>query len=309
MIYDLIIIGAGPAGMSAAVYACRKKLSTLILSKDIGGQTAKSWGVENYLGYSLISGGELAVKFKEHLDSFSCAVFKSPVQIIDLKKVKKHFEVKTGDKTIYQGRSVIIASGKEPRELTVPGEKEYRGKGVTYCATCDAPLFTNQLVAVIGDGNSALDAAYQLTKIAKKIYLISPEKKFRSDVDKVLLDKIKQSPKIKVIFRAKVSKIVGNKFVTGLNFLDLVSGKTLEIKVTGIFVEIGSVTSVDFAAKLIKLNEKKEIVVDQVNMTSVPGIFAAGDVTNVVEKQVIIAAGEGAKAAIAVANYLSRLKQ
>lgn len=309
MIYEIIIIGAGPAGMSAAIYACRKKLSTLILSKDIGGQTAKSWEVENYLGYSLISGVELSEKFKEHLDQFECVDFKLGAEVIKLKKISKVFEIitKTGEK--YQGKTVIIASGKNPRQLNVPGEKEFWGRGLTYCPTCDAPLFKDKVVAVIGGGDSALKATYQLTKIAKKIYLLVRDEKFRKDLDKILLENTTASDKVEVIFNTSTIKISGDKFVKALEYENLATKEKKKLEVQGIFVEIGSIPAVEFCKNLVKLNQGNEIEIDEHNMTSVPGIFAAGDVTKVIEKQTIIAAGEGAKAAIAAANYLSRQKQ
>ncbi len=313
MVYDVIIIGAGPAGMSAGIYICRKKLSALILSKDIGGQAAKSWDIENYLGFSMITGGELAAKFKEHLDNFKCVSFRSGVSVKEIKKLKNQkikngFEVTSGPGESYIGRTIIIASGKIPRELGVPGEKEYKNKGLTYCATCDAPIFAGKDTAVVGDGNAALDAAWQLTKIAKSVYLLVWGAKFRSDLDEVLLDKVLSSTVVKVIYNVQTTKISGNKFVRGLSFQDKKTKENKDLAVEGIFVEIGSIPATDFCQRLVKLNKRGEIIVDKANMTSVPGIFAAGDVTDVVEKQVIIAAGEGAKAAIAASNYLSRLK-
>src|SRR3989338_5378101 len=308
MVYDVIIIGAGPAGMSAGVYACREKLSTLILSPDIGGQTAQSWEVENYMGYSLITGAELSAKFKEHLDKFDCAVFKVGAEVVNLKKSNGKFEIKTRKGESYQGKTVIITSGKVPRQLGVPGEKEFSGKGVTYCATCDAPLFKNKTVAVVGGGDSALDATYQLTKIASRIYLLVRGSKFKNDLDKILMENVTASDKVKVIFNASTTKIYGSQFVEGLEYQNLKTKEKDRLVVKGIFVEIGSVPSTEFIRGLVALNQWNEIKIDKHNMTSVPGIFAAGDVTEVVEKQTIIAAGEGAKAAIAVANYLSRQK-
>lgn len=314
MVYDVIIIGAGPAGMSAGIYVCRKQLAALILSQDIGGQTAKSWEIENYLGFSMIAGADLVQKFKEHLESFKCVTFKNRVEVKEVKKssnkeIKKNlFAVVAGNGESFFGRTVIIASGKNPRRLNVPGEEEFRNKGVTYCATCDAPIFAGKDVAVIGDGNAALDAAYQLTKIARMVYLLAPGPKFRPDLDKVLLQNVAASPKFKPIFNARTTVISGEKFVSGLAYQDAVSGRDEKLAVQGIFVEIGSVPVTAFAQKLVKVNRQGEIMVDKKNMTSVPGIFAAGDVTDVVEKQVVIAAGEGAKAAIGAANYLSRMK-
>lgn len=308
MIYDVIIIGAGPAGMSAAIYTARQELKTLILSKDIGGQTATSWEIENYLGFHLISGTELTAKFQEHLKDFKEVKFKVGIEVNFLEKQNKIFLIKTKDNQKFTAKTIIIASGKVPQQLIVPGEKEFRGKGVTYCATCDAPLFKNKIVAVIGGGDSALEAAYQLTKIAKKIYLLNRNPKFKEEVDKILLDNVSQAKNVKIIYNSSITTILGDKFVRGLEFQDLKSKKKKKLEIQGIFIEIGSVPAVDFCKNLIKLNQGDEIIIDKHNMTTVPGIFAAGDVTNVVEKQIAIAVGEGAKAAIGAAAYLSRHK-
>lgn len=304
--YNVIIIGAGPAGMAAGIYTCRKKLKTLILSKDIGGQMTRSWSIENYLGYHLISGMDLAMKFKEHLDKFGCAELQVNAEVVSIKKIKNIFELKLKSGISYQSKTVIITSGKKPRELGIPGEHEFLGRGLTYCATCDAPLFKNKVVAVIGGGNSALEAVYQLGNISKEVYLLIRSAKVKENVDKVLLQHVRELPNVKIIFNAQAMKISGDKVISSLEYQDILNKETNNLTVSGIFVEIGSVTSVDFCHKLIKLNRLGEIKIDRYNMTSMPGIFAAGDVTDVVEKQTIIAAGEGAKAAIAVANYLSR---
>lgn len=306
--YDVIIIGAGPAGLSAGVYTARRKLKSLILSKDLGGQTAASWEVENYLGYHLISGQDLAEKFKEHLKDFDIEL-NTGVEVEKLEIVKpKGFVVKTKAGKDYQAKALIIASGKKPRELSVPGEKELKGRGLTYCATCDAPLFKDKIVAVIGGGNSALEAALQLEKIASKIFLLDINPEFGTNTETVLVDKVKTYNKIEIIHNAQTKEILGEKFVQGLIYEDKKAGKTKKLEVQGVFVEIGSVPATDFCKDVVELNQWQEIKIDEHNMTSVEGIFAAGDVTEVAEKQTVIAAGEGAKAGIAAANYLARLK-
>ncbi|MFA6322356.1 MAG: FAD-dependent oxidoreductase [Candidatus Buchananbacteria bacterium] len=305
MVYDTIIIGAGPAGMSAGVYVCRKKIAALVLSKDIGGQMAKSWGIENYLGYNIISGADLAKKFKDHLDSFKCLTSLSGVEIEKISRIKKEFLVKLKDGSSYIAKTIIIASGKAPRKLGAKGEEEFLGRGLTYCATCDAPLFANKIVAVVGDGNSALGATYQLNKIASQVYLLVTGSKFKKDLDKILMEKTLSAGNLKVIFDASVVEINGSQIISGLDYKDNKSGKIIQLPVQGVFVEIGSVPAIDFCKKLVKTNKLGEIIIDRSNMTSVKGIFAAGDVTDVYEKQTIIAAGEGAKAAIGVARYLS----
>jgi len=294
--YDLIIVGAGPAGMTASVYAARKHLNFLVITNDVGGQTLWSSAVENYLGYQYMSGVELVQKFNEHMKQYK--VETKAENVTGIEKTDKAIKVKTASGS-YDSRVVIIATGKKPRQLGVPGEREFIGRGVNYCATCDAPLFAGKDVAVIGGGNSALDAAIQLTRIANKIYLIDIEEKLKADP--VLVEKIKD--KVTILNSTRLTLITGDKFVTGINIEK--DGKQEKIDVQGIFIEVGLVPNSDFAG-IVKKNEWNEIVVGKENETSVPGIFAAGDVTDVKEKQIIIAAGEGAKAAIAAADYLSR---
>lgn len=300
--YDCIIIGAGPAGMSAGVYLARRQLKTLILSKDIGGQAAWSSDVENYLGYHLVSGTELAAKFAAHLKDFDIQL----IQGADVKSIAgqaPEFIVTTQD-GVYHSKSVLIAAGKTPRKLNVPGEQEFLGKGVIYCATCDAPLFKNKEVAVIGGGNSALDAVMQLDKLATKVYLINLMDTFAPTADAILVSRLSQSPKIEVIMSSQTKEIKGSKVVESLIIEDTKTKASREIPVQGVFIEIGSEPSVSYLPSEMKLNQWKEIIIDDHNMTSIEGIFAGGDVTEVIEKQVVIAAGEGAKAALGVSRFL-----
>jgi len=303
--HDLIIIGAGPAGLTAAIYAARKKLDTLVISKNVGGQATLSWEVENYLGYNLISGVELVQKFREHVEKFGVE-FKEGVEISDLKQVNSGFEV-SASKEKYRAKAVIIASGKNPRKLNVPGEKEFAGKGIAYCATCDAPLFQGKDVAVVGGGNSAIDATLQLTKIANKIYLININPELGGD--EITREKVKNSDKVEILNSTNTVEINGEKFVNGILVQNRENDEEKELPVQGIFVEIGSVPSVEFLHGLLELNETNEIKVNCKNETNVPGIFAAGDCTDVPEKQIIIAAGEGSKAVLAAYSYLIRLKE
>ncbi len=301
--YDLIIIGAGPAGLSAAVYAARQQFKTLIISKDIGGQTAISSDVENYLGFPSITGAELSQKFFEQVERFS--EFVEVVigsTVTKLEKKGEAFRV-TASTGVYESLAVIIASGKLPRTLNVAGEKEFAKKGVTYCATCDAPLFKGKDVAVVGGGNAALDAAMQLLKIANKIYVvtINPEIVGEETMKKI----VGESPKVEVIASAKTLAILGGKSVSGVKIN--VNGKERVLKVQGVFIEIGSIPSTDFV-NLTEKNKWNEVIVDDFNRSKVEGLFAAGDVTQVAEKQTIVAAGEGAKAAIQAIEFLSKKK-
>lgn len=302
--YDLVIIGAGPAGLSAAVYAARQQFKTLILSKDIGGQTAISSNVENYLGFESISGAELSQKFYEQVQRYSN--FVETIIGSSVTKVEKNKDafLITASTGIYESMAVIIASGKLPRTLNVPGEAELSKKGVTYCATCDAPLFKAKDVVVIGGGNSALDAGVQLLKIANKIYMVTVNPELMGD--EVLKKMVSTSPKVEVIKGAKTLAILGEKNVTGVKLET--SGKQRTINAQGVFIEIGSVPSTDFVGNLAEKNKWSEVVVNDRNATNVEGLFAAGDVTQVSEKQTIVAAGEGAKAAIQAIEFLNHKK-
>ncbi len=299
MVYDLIIIGAGPAGITAAVYAARKKMSILVISPDIGGQAAWSGDIENYTGYQFISGPDLAAKFEEHLKKYNIEL-KEGEMAIDLKKLVDTALVKT-NKGEYRAKAVIVASGKRSRELGAPGEKEFKNKGVTYCATCDGPLFSGKDVAIIGGGNSALDAALQMVRIAKKVYIINNAQRLRCDP--VMRDKVESNPIVTVLNESRVTAVLGDKFVNAIKVA--ANGEERTINVQGIFIEIGLIPNSDFAKDLAK-NEIGEIKVNSRNETSIPGIFAAGDVTDVPEKQIIIAAGEGSKACLSAFRYLSQ---
>ena len=300
--YDLIIIGAGPAGLAAAVYAARQKINFCIISEDVGGQTKWSSDVENYLGFHLVSGVQLTEKFEEHIKDYNIELKEGSIK--EIKKKNSAFVVKTS-KGEYETKTILIASGKKPRELNVPGEEQFRGRGVTYCATCDAPLFVNKIVAVVGGGNAALDAALLLEKYAKKIYLMTINESMQGE--KAMIEKANKSKKIEIIAKSGTKEIKGNKFVKLI--VIQTNGKAKELPVEGVFIEIGSVPSVDFD-KLTEKNKWNEIVIhsqDYIsNQTSVPGIFAAGDCTDVPEKQIIVAAGEGTKAVLGIFKYLGK---
>lgn len=311
--YDLIIVGAGPAGITAAVYAARKRMKSLVITEDIGGQAALSGDVENYTGYQFISGPELAMKFEEHMKKYDIEL-KENEEVIEIKKKDNGVWVKT-DKGTHEAKTAIIASGKRSRELGVPGEKEFKNKGLTYCATCDGPLFPGKDVAVIGGGNSALDAALQLIKIAKYIYLINIGTRLGGDA--IMREKVSTSKKVSILNDTQVTAILGDKLVSGIkvksripqkkNATDFANEeKTLSVQ--GVFVEIGLIPNTGFAKELER-NKFGEIIVNCKCETSVPGIFAAGDVTSVYEKQIIIACGEGAKAALASFEYLTRMRE
>ncbi len=299
--YDLVIIGAGPAGITASVYAARKKMDCLVITKDIGGQAAWSGDIENYTGYQFITGPELADKFEKHMRKYGIEL-KENEEVVDLKKIDNKVLIKT-NKAAYEGKTTIVASGKRSKELNVPGEKEFKIRGLTYCATCDGPLFAGKDVAVIGGGNSALDAALQLIKIAKRIYIINITKAL--DGDTVMREKVMEAKNVTLFNDTRVTEIIGEKIVSAIKIKKEVQEE--KISVQGVFVEIGLIPNSEFAKETEK-NQLKEIKVNSRNETDIPGVFAAGDVTDVAEKQIIIAAGEGSKAALSAFRYLMQKK-
>jgi alkyl hydroperoxide reductase subunit F len=295
--YDLIIIGAGPAGITASVYAARKQMNFLVVTKDIGGQAAWSADIENYTGYQFISGPELAAKFEEHMRKYNILV-KENEEVLEVKELNNIISVRT-DKTIYEARTIIIASGKRVRELNVPGEKEFKNRGLTYCATCDAPLFKGKDVVVIGGGNSALDATLQLIHIAKHVYIVNITPRLGGDA--IMREKVEASNLVTIYNNSQITAILGDKMVNAVKIRK--PDKEEEIFVQGVFVEIGLIPNSEFARDVEK-NQLGEIKVNSYNETNIPGIFAAGDVTDVLEKQIIIAAGEGSKACLTAFRYL-----
>ncbi len=301
MLYDLIIIGAGPAGLSAGLYAGRKKLKTAILTKQIGGQSL-SYTIENYPGLMEISGLELVEKTKKQVEKYNIEI-KDSTAISAIDKKNGNFSVKTESGDSFEAKAIIIASGKIPRELEVPGAREFGGKGVSFCTICDAPLFAGKSVAVIGGGNAALMAAMDLISYAEKIYVLQHRERFIGD--EILQEKLKNSGKVEFIADAETKEIKGKNFVEGLVYENLKTGEKKELAVGGVFVNIGYIPNTAFVKNFLKLNEKKEIIIDPwTGETSVKGIFAAGDATKIPFKQYIIAAGEGAKAALSAYHYI-----
>jgi len=296
---DLIIIGAGPAGITAAVYAARKKMDLLVVTKDIGGQTAWSGDIENYTGYQFVSGPELVAKFEEHMRKYDISL-KDQEEAVRVEEKDNVIYVKT-NKGEYSAKTVIIASGKKSRELGVPGEKEFKNKGLTYCATCDGPLFSGKSVAIVGGGNSSLDAALQLINIAKHVYIINITSELTGDP--IMQGKVKKSEKVTIVNNSRVTAILGDKLVSGIKVKRGEKEDTIDLE--GVFVEIGLIPNSTFV-KDVEKNEQGEIKIDTYNRTNIPGVFASGDVTDIPEKQIIIAAGEGAKATLSVFKHLAQ---
>ena len=302
--YELMIIGGGPAGLAAAVYAGRKRLNAVLVSVDIGGQLNWNSGVENYLGYQFIPGPELIEKFQAQINQFPVEK-KIGSRVVSLKQINGGFEAVTETEERYQAKAVVLATGKRPKKLKVPGETEYIGKGVTYCAICDGPLFAGQRVAVIGGGNSALEAALDMVNIAEHTDIVSP-RPFTGDA--ILIERLNQAKNVTMYIGYDATSVSGDDFVKRVNIKNSKTDETLYLPVSGVFVEIGLEPSSEIVKGLLPLNRKGEIPVSCINETTVPGLFAAGDVSDVPEKQILIAAGEGAKAVLTAHRYLQHLE-
>ena len=300
--YDLIIVGGGPAGLTAAVYAARKRISTLLITNDIGGQVNWTMGIENYMGYQFIEGAELIAKFEAQVDQFPIDR-KIGQKVTGITKIDNGFEIIT-ESGKFQGKTVLLATGKRPRHLNIPGETELTGRGVTYCATCDGPIFAGQKVAVIGGGNSALEATLDMVKIAEHVNLVSITP---LTADPVLIEKLSGTKNLTVFLEHQSEEISGKGLVEGIVIKDLRTGEHKKLDVSGIFIEVGLSPNSDMVKGLVKLNQHGEVPVNCSCETEIPGLFAAGDVTTVPEKQIVIAAGEGAKGALQAHRYLQRL--
>jgi thioredoxin-disulfide reductase len=298
--YDTIIIGGGAAAMSAAIYASRRQMKTLMIAKDLGGQMIWASLIENYPGYKSIPASELIEKFSEQVRELGVEI-----KINEVKEIKKSsddtFEVSTAAEK-FLGKTVIVAIGAAHRQLGVPGEKELSGRGVAYCANCDGPLFRNKTVAVIGGGNSALDSAGLLSKIAKKVYLIHQFPVFQAFEH--LEKNVREAANIEIILQSKVEEIIGEKRVASIKIRNLADNSSREIALDGIFVEIGFEVKTDLVAGLVERNKKEEIIINDKGETSLPGLFAAGDAATAPYKQIVVAAGQGAIAALSAYDYI-----
>jgi len=275
-------------------------LNTLIISENIGGQALESWAIENYMGYRMISGEELMKKFEEQARALNIRLELD--KVVGISKEDGFFTLKTISENTIRAKTVIFTQGNRPRNLGVPGEDLYLGRGLSVCSTCDGPLYRGKRVAVIGGGNSALQTAIEMSEIAQSVSLI-----VRSSIraDAVYVEKMKTKKNITVHLETKITELHGDKFLTGLTIKDA-KGIEQRIDVDGAFIEIGWMPNTELLEGFVKLNEKKEIIVDCNGQTSVPGIFAAGDVTSVKNKQIIIASGDGAKAALEAYEYLMK---
>lgn len=287
--------------MNAGIYAARQGIEAVLVTKDFGGQIAKkAVEIENYLGFKKISGCDLIGKFRKHLESFSVESEYGSIKKIE-KKEGLFFS--KFDKKKIVSKAVIVASGSDPRPLEVPGEKKYIGKGVSYCTVCDGPLFKDKTIAVIGGGNSGLESALFMSKIAEKIYVLEYEDKLAAD--KIVRDRVKKEKNIEIICSAELKRIKGNKFVSSIIWEDRKNGNKKETNIDGVFVEVGYEPATSFVENLVEFSGTDEIKIDPFTCeTKTKGLFAAGDVTSVKYNQIVIAAGEGAKACLSACKYL-----
>lgn len=303
-LFDLCIIGGGPAAVSAGVYSARKKIKTILIAENFQNQSFVSDNIQNWIGTISISGEKLASDLEKHIKNYSKDIeIKEKEKVIELTKNSDNsFKIKT-NKSEYNSKTVLVASGSTRRKLTVKGAEQFEGKGITYCATCDAPLFSDMDVAVIGGGNSAFESALQISTYAKSVTILQ-----RSDfrADSVTIKNVLSNPKIKAFSNSELVEIKGDKFVNSLIYKDKINNKEIELPVSGIFVEIGADPSVNYIENIVELNDKKEVIVDpKTQKTSTVGIWAAGDCTDGLYKQNNIAAGDGIKALEDIYKYLS----
>ncbi len=297
MTYDLIILGGGPAGVAGAVYAARKRLETLLIAEEFGGQSSVSETIYNWIGTKAISGAELAKSLKEHAEDYNgkSLTLMEGVRAEKIEKKDDIFVVSTNDGKQIETRSVLITTGSKRRKIDVPGATEYENKGITYCASCDGPLFSDQDVVVLGGGNAGFESALQLIAYCKSVTLIHRSSEFRAD--EVTVEKLRANPKAKIITDAEITKVSGSQFVESISYKDKNTGEEITLPTTGIFVEIGQLPNTDFLTGFVELDKERKIIVDPMNQrASVAGIWAAGDATNGLYHQNNIAAGDAVKA-------------
>jgi len=301
-VYDVIIIGGGAAGLTAAIYTRRKLLKTLVITLDIGGQNLLTENEENYPGYTERSGPKLMQIMYEQAIGFGAEFVFGRAN--KLEKFNGHFKVTLSNGEEYAGKTVILAYGKVPRKIGIPGEDKFIGRGISTCANCDAPLYRDRTVAVLGGGNSALEAAELLTRFAKKIYLIHRRDSFRAD--EVTVEKVKKAKNVDMLLNSTVVEILGNEKFEGVVVENLETKKRTKLKLDGMFLEIGYVLDTEWVRDFVERNKLGEIITDKFAQTKTEGIFAAGDLTNSPFKQTVTAAGEGAIAGLSAYNWLMK---
>ena len=300
--YDTIIIGSGPAGIAATIFAARRAMKVLLLSKNMGGQVTWATEIENYPGFKNISSFELIERWNDHVSSLGIDI--KTEEAFSIEKKDDYFMVTTanGETNQYLAKTIIVTMGLSHRLLNVPGEAEFTGKGISYCANCDGPFFKNKIVTVIGGGNCALDAAEVMSKMASKVYLITRDEKLHGFEN--LINEVKAKDNIEILYNSDTREIKGENKVSSLIVVNSKTNEEKEIKTDGIFIEIGRIARTDLVKNLVKVDEQNQIIINAECQTSLPGLFAAGDITNVPFKQITIAIGQGTIAALAAYKFL-----
>jgi len=304
MTYELIIIGGGPAGAAAGVYAGRKQIKTLVLKKEWGGQSVVSPDIHNWIGTPSIAGPKLAEDLQKHVESYaSVNLAVKSEEVSNIKKVEGNFIVETKDGNTYTGKTILITTGSNRKQLEVPGAAELEHKGLTYCASCDGLFFAGLDVVVIGAGNSAFESALQLLAYCKSVTMLTRSENIKADA--LTVEAVKKDPKAKIIFNTQTTEVVGDKKVEAIKYKDIKSGEEITLPVQGIFVEIGQVPATSFAKDVVTLDNYGRIEIDPwTQRTNVAGIWAAGDCTNVKYHQNNIAAGDGVRALEDIYTYI-----
>lgn len=300
-VFDVVIVGGAAAGLTAALYTARRTLSTIVISKDIGGQASLTSEIENYPGRELVDGYALMEDFKKQAERFGARVV-----IDEVTRVRRDgetaFTLTTAMGQTYTAKGVILAFGLTPKDFGVPGEAQFKGRGVSTCVTCDGPLYKGKTVAIAGTGMALVDGAELMVKIAKKVYVI--EKRGKLSGEQAVVDVVEQAPNVEKVFNATVIEILGDTQVRGVKMKDATTQGERVLDVDGVFAELGYIAKTDFVQGVVELDKQNHVVIDATNATNVPGIYAAGDITTVSYKQVIVSAGEGAKAALSLYRYL-----
>jgi len=302
-VWDALIIGGGPAGLNAALYLIRKGRTVGVITKEVGGQLHNTSEVDNYLGINHTTGKSLSDTFLDHINDFDIPVLQD-VEVTSVDKINEHFNITLATGKTLSSKTLLLATGGKPRQLDIPGENDYANKGVSYCTTCDAPFFKDKHVVVAGGGNSAAESVIDLVPFASRLTVVH-RSQWRAD--QILLDKHQTIKNLTVHLQTQILEILGNgQHMTGLRVLDKATGQDSTIQADGLFIEIGIIPNSHLIEHLVETTKSKEIIVNHSQETSLKGLYAAGDVTNQPQKQIIIAVAEGAKAALAMNQYLNQ---